>query len=554
MSLFVRKPLSVLLNEASETGADSLKRTLTSVSLIALGIGAIIGAGLFSITGMAAANYAGPGIMISFVIAAVGCGLAGLCYAEFASMIPVAGSAYTYSYATMGEFIAWVIGWDLVLEYAVGAATVASSWSGYFGKLLSSFGVSLPAELMTTPFDGGILNLPAVFIVVIMSLILIRGTSESAWVNGFIVILKVAIVIVFVVIGFNYIRPENHHPLIPPNEGEFGRFGWTGVIRAAAVVFFAYIGFDAVSTAAQETKNPRKAMPIGILGSLAICTVLYILFAYVMTGVTHYSNFEGGELAPVATAIDYMGPMVNGTVPQPDYPWLNTAIIIAILLGYSSVILVMLLGQSRVFYSMSVDGLLPKVFSDIHPKRRTPYKSNLLFMLFVSLFAAFVPGRIVGEMTSIGTLFAFILVCAGVLVMRSKMKDAPRAFRVPFVPLVPLLGILVCLGMMVFLPFDTWIRLIVWMLIGLDIYIVYGVKKSQLNRGKLHRRDQKIISICGISLGVLLAVLALAHHNTTPVGKQDTGLFYFSMVFAILHFVYFAIRYFSKGTDESVAD
>ncbi|HEU4610016.1 MAG TPA: amino acid permease, partial [Chitinophagaceae bacterium] len=356
----------------------------------------------------AAANYAGPGIMISFVIAAIGCAFAGLCYAEFASMIPVAGSAYTYSYATMGEFIAWVIGWDLVLEYAVGAATVASSWAGYFGELFKSLGMALPPELMMTPFDSvqtvggevihGFLNLPAVFIVVLMSLVLIRGTNESAWVNGVIVVLKVSIVIIFVIIGFKYIRPENLKPLIPENTGTFGSFGWSGIIRAAAVVFFAYIGFDAVSTAAQETKSPKRAMPIGILGSLAICTILYIFFAYVMTGVANYKMFNVGgsaDLAPVAIAIKQMGPVgVDGLV-TPAYPWLNTAIIVAILLGYSSVILVMLLGQSRVFYSMSTDGLLPKVFSQIHPKHRTPYKSNLLFMLFVSAFAAFVPGRIV---------------------------------------------------------------------------------------------------------------------------------------------------------------
>lgn len=558
MSLFVRKPMSVLLNEASQTGDQTLKRTLGPMSLVALGIGAVIGAGLFSITGMAAANYAGPGIMISFIIAAVGCAFAGLCYAEFASMIPVAGSAYTYSYATMGEFIAWIIGWDLVLEYAVGAATVASSWAGYFGELFKSFGVALPPELMMTPFDSvqavsgemihGFLNLPAVFIVVIMSLILIRGTSESAWVNGIIVILKVTIVIVFVVIGFQYIRPENLKPLIPKNTGTFGSFGWSGIIRAAAVVFFAYIGFDAVSTAAQETKNPKKAMPIGILGSLAICTVLYIFFAYVMTGVANYKMFNVGgsaDLAPVAIAIKQMGPVgINGIV-TPAYPWLNTMIIIAILLGYSSVILVMLLGQSRVFYSMSTDGLLPKVFSQIHSKHRTPFKSNLLFMVFVSAFAAFVPGRIVGEMTSIGTLFAFILVCLGVLVMRKSMKDAPRAFRVPFVPLIPILGVLVCLGMMIFLPFDTWIRLIVWMLVGLDIYLAYGMRRSHLNNGKFDARSYKIVGICGVALAVLLLGLAFAHHYSSLV--QDFALYYFSLVFASIHLIYFAIRLVRKS-------
>ena len=557
MSLFAKKPINLLLAEASATGSDSLKRTLGPMSLIALGIGAVIGAGLFSITGMAAANYAGPGIMISFVIAAVGCAFAGLCYAEFASMIPVAGSAYTYSFATMGEFIAWIIGWDLVLEYAVGAATVASSWAGYFGELFKSFGVALPQGLMMTPFDSvtlangemvhGILNLPAVFIVVLMSLILIRGTSESAFINGIIVILKVSIVIVFVVIGFKYIRPENLTPLIPKNTGHFGSFGWSGVIRAAAVVFFAYIGFDAVSTAAQETINPKRSMPIGILGSLAICTVLYIFFAYVMTGVAHYTMFNVGgsaDLAPVAIAIKQMGPVgINGIV-TPAYPWLNTMIIIAILLGYSSVILVMLLGQSRVFYSMSSDGLLPKIFSKIHPKHRTPYKSNLLFMVAVSAFAAFIPGRIVGEMTSIGTLFAFILVCIGVLVMRSKMKDAPRGFRVPFVPLIPVLGVLVCLGMMVFLPFDTWIRLVVWMLIGLDVYIGYGMKKSHLNSGNYDAKSYRIVGISGLALSVLLVIVALAHHYTADV--PDAPLFYFSMVFAILHFIIFGFKLFRK--------
>ncbi|MCZ2102364.1 MAG: amino acid permease [Chitinophagales bacterium] len=549
-SIWRRKSLNLLLSEASAEGQGSLKRTLSATSLVALGIGAIIGAGLFSITGIAAANYAGPGIVISFVIAAVGCGLAGLCYAEFSSMIPVAGSAYTYSYATMGEFIAWIIGWDLVLEYAVGAATVASSWSGYLSKLLANYGVAFPDTLLKTPFDGGFLNLPAVFIVILMSLVLIKGTSESAFVNAIIVFLKVAIVIVFIIIGFNYIRPENLQPFIPENQGKFGEFGWTGIIRAAAVVFFAYIGFDAVSTAAQETKDPKRAMPIGILGSLLVCTILYILFAYVMTGVTHYTNFKNSELAPVAEAINWMGPIING-VPQPDYPWLNTAIIVAILLGYSSVILVMLLGQSRVFYSMSMDGLLPKIFSQIHKKHRTPYKSNLLFMGFVSMFAAFVPGRVVGEMTSIGTLFAFILVCAGVIVLRYTMKDAPRAFRVPLVPLVPVLGILVCLGMMVFLPFDTWIRLLVWMLIGMDIYRIYGYKMSALNDGTIRRKDINIINLSILALSVLLIILAFAHHLSSDGGDQDASLFYFSIFFGFAHLLYLAYNQLTHKTSQS---
>ena len=557
-NLWRTKPLSQLLSESDET-SDGLKKTLSAASLVALGIGAIIGAGLFSITGIAAANYAGPGIMISFVIAAIGCAFAGLCYAEFASMIPVAGSAYTYSYATMGEFIAWIIGWDLVLEYAVGSATVASSWSGYLSKFMSSFGVSLPHSLMMTPFDSyivdgvthtGMMNLPAVFIVTVMSLVLIKGTSESAFVNTLIVILKVSIVLIFIVVGWKYVKAENLTPLIPANTGKVGEYGWSGIIRAAAVVFFAYIGFDAVSTAAQETKDPKKAMPIGIMGSLIICTVLYIIFAYVMVGVVNYKAFTAGgggdHLAPVAIAIEAMGDVVNGTV-VPAYPWLNTTIILAILLGYASVILVMLMGQSRVFYSMSKDGLLPKVFSEVHSKFRTPYKSNLFFLVFVSLFAAFVPGRVVGEMTSIGTLFAFILVCAGVLVMRKTQPDAPRAFRTPLVPLIPVLGILVCLGMMVFLPFDTWIRLVCWMMIGLDVYLYRGIKNSFLGKANNTTNDPKnysVTAISGVFLTVLLAVLAYLHHQNAEV--DDSGLIMFSVVMIIIHTIlygYYFIKY-----------
>ena len=552
-NLWRTKPLNQLLAEADET-EHGLKKTLSSTSLIALGIGAIIGAGLFSITGMAAANYAGPGIMISFIIAALGCAFAGLCYAEFASMIPVAGSAYTYSYATMGEFIAWIIGWDLVLEYAVGAATVASSWSGYLGRFFYSFGVALPEQLMTTPFDitstgaSGLINLPAIFIVLIMSLVLIKGTSESAWVNSAIVILKVGIVLLFIIVGFKYVKPENLTPLIPENTGKFGEYGWTGIIRAAAVVFFAYIGFDAVSTAAQETKNPKKSMPIGIMGSLLICTVLYIIFAYVMVGVVHYKDFTAGggsdHLAPVAIAIDAMGEVVNGTM-VPAYPWLNTTIILAILLGYASVILVMLMGQSRVFYAMSKDGLLPKVFSEIHPKYRTPYKSNLFFLVFVSLFAAFIPGRVVGEMTSIGTLFAFILVCVGVLVLRKTQPNAPRAFRTPLVPLIPVLGILVCFGMMAFLPLDTWIRLVCWMMIGLDLYLYSGIKNSHLGKLNNTTSDPKnftITAISGAVLTAILAVLAFLHHQNAET--DDSGLIIFSVVMAVIHAVLYGYYFF----------
>ncbi len=465
-----RKPLESLLAEAADQGEGTLVRRLGAGSLIALGIGAIIGAGLFSLTGVVASEHARPAVTLSFIISAVGCAFAGLCYAEFASMIPIAGSAYTYSFATMGRLWAWIIGWDLVLEYAVGAAMVSISWSQYLNKLLMMHGMHVPTALMAGPFEGGIINLPAVFIVVCMSLLLARGTRESAGVNSIIVVLKVAVVLLFIVLGWSYIDPANLTPYIPANTGTFGHFGWSGVLQGAGIIFFAYIGFDAVSTAAQEAKNPARNMPIGILGSLAICTVLYVLFGHVMTGLAHYTEFGGthDKLAPVATAIAHT-----------PYVWLKQGVILAILAGYSSVILVMLLGQSRVFYSMSHDGLLPKVFSDVHPKYRTPFKSNMLFMVFVSLFAAFVPGKVVGEMTSIGTLLAFILVSIGVMIMRKRMPDAPRAFRTPLVPFVPIMGVIVCGAMMLALPWDTWLRLVVWLAIGMWVYFRYSVKHSK---------------------------------------------------------------------------
>ncbi len=543
MSLFVRKPMATLLNEAAESGTHTLKRTLGAGGLVALGIGAIIGAGLFSITGMAAANHAGPAITISFIVAGLGCLFAGLCYAEFASMIPVAGSAYTYSYATMGEFIAWIIGWDLVLEYAVGAATVGISWSRYLVKFLEGFNINLPHELTVGPWDGGIINLPAVFIIVLMSLLLIKGTKESATVNAIIVALKVSVVLIFIFLGWKYINNTNYNPYIPDNTGKFGDFGFSGIIRAAAIVFFAYIGFDAVSTAAQEAKNPKRDMPIGILGSLVICTLLYILFAHVMTGVTSYKAFAGKDgIAPVAVAIEHMGSTTNTAgVIQPDYPWLNRAIVVAILAGYSSVILVMLMGQSRVFFSMSKDGLIPRIFSTVNAKTQTPAKSNLLFMLFVSLFAAFVPARVVGEMTSIGTLFAFILVCIGILVMRKKMPDLPRAFKTPMVPLVPILGIITCLFMMVFLPMDTWIRLLLWMLIGLDIYLAYGAKNSHLGDGTLERRGMRLARITGLVLSVLLVIAGFLHQYVVGF-DADRILLYISIGFALFHLALYASK------------
>lgn len=493
MSLFIRKPIAQLTAEAADSD-KGLKRTLGAGNLIALGIGAIIGAGLFVRTAAAAAAHAGPSVTLGFVLAAVGCAFAGLCYAEFASMIPVAGSAYTYSYATMGEFIAWIIGWDLILEYGVGAATVGIAWSEYFNRLLNIFGTSIPYEWYHSPWEvsntgvHGIINIPAVFIVFLLTLVLIRGTKESATLNSIIVILKVSIVLIFIAIGWNYIRPENHTPFIPTpttytnSQGITTNFGGImGILGAAGVVFFAFIGFDAVSTAAQEAKNPKKDMPIGILGSLAICTVLYILFSYVLTGVASTDDFRTqGREASVAYAIDHMsGSVVNG-IWIAKYKWLSDLITVAILAGFSSVILVMLLGQSRVFYSMSRDGLLPKTFSAVHPKHRTPYKANWIILLMVGAFAGFIPGDVVGEMTSIGTLFAFILVCAGVWIMRKKHPEIPRAFKAPIVPVTAILGILVCAAMIFGLGWTNWVRLGGWLLIGLVIYFGYSQKNSRL--------------------------------------------------------------------------
>ncbi|MGM1430929.1 amino acid permease [Sphingobacterium lactis] len=485
--MWYKKSISKLIAEAEQSGEGTLKRTLSSSGLIALGVGAIIGAGLFSLTGIAAADHAGPAVMLSFIVAAVGCAFAGLCYAEFASMIPVAGSAYTYSYATMGEFMAWIIGWDLVLEYALAAATVAVSWSQYFNELMQIVGISLPPELLAGPWEGGMINLPAIIIVCLLSLLLMRGTQESSFVNNILVILKVSVVLLFIVLGWSFINPANHDPFIPVNEGEemlkrgdigfmeffnggyFGHYGISGILRASAVVFFAFIGFDAVSTAAQEAKNPKKGMPIGIIGSLVICTLLYVLFSYVMTGLAPYTAFSG-DAKPVATAFERTG-----------YHFLNTAMIVTIIAGYTSVILVMLLGQSRVFYTMSKDGLLPKIFSDLS-KRQTPWKTNLIFMVFVSIFAGFVPVSDLGHMVSIGTLFAFTLVCIGVLVLRKTNPNLDRPFKTPLVPLVPILGILVCIAMMASLPLVSWERLGIWMAIGVAVYFLYGYKHSKLRK------------------------------------------------------------------------
>jgi APA family basic amino acid/polyamine antiporter len=486
-SLFRLKSIDSLLETARETGEKTLKRTLGPGALIALGIGAIIGAGLFVRTADAIAQRAGPSVTLAFILAAVGCAFAGLCYAEFASMIPISGSAYTYSYATMGELVAWVIGWDLVLEYAVGAATVAIAWSEYANRVLQFVGMEIPYQWYHSPFetspDGvtGIMNIPAIVILAILSGLLIRGISESAWVNNLIVILKVSIVLAVIFVGWGFINPANHTPFIPAvttyttPEGVMHQYGgFMGIVGAAGVVFFAFIGFDAVSTAAQECKNPKRDMPIGILGSLVICTILYVLFSYVLSGVATVEDFRTqGREASVAFAISkYMT----------GYEWLSRLVTVAILAGFSSVILVMLLGQSRVFYSMSRDGLVPAVFSDIHPRFKTPWKSNIIFFVLTAVFAAFIPGDIVGEMTSIGTLFAFILVCAGVWIMRVRRPDIPRGFVVPALPLVAVLGILSC-GLMIYgLGWTNWVRLAVWLLIGMLIYFGYSRSHSNLEK------------------------------------------------------------------------
>ena len=539
MRLFSRvKPIGELIEQAKSEGHDTLKRTLTAPSLVMLGIGAIIGAGLFVNTARAAAEHAGPSVSLAFILAAVGCAFAGLCYAELSSSIPIAGSAYTYTYATMGELLAWIIGWDLVLEYAVGAATVGIAWSEYFNNFLvqvmamnpipyewchspresvnilkyipgmdisqlenvltkemvvnlqGNGSLILPKDIATglTPAISqhmvthhGIMNIPAFLIVSLLSLVLIKGTEESAFINGIIVIAKVAIVILIIGIGWGFMNPANHTPYIPEvstyinthgAKSDFG--GFWGIVSAAGVVFFAFIGFDAVSTAAQEAKNPAKTMPIGILGSLLICTILYVLFSHVLTGVATVDDFRtNGKEASIAFAIQkYMT----------GFGWLAKAVTVAILAGFSSVILVMLMGQSRVFYSMGKDGLLPKVFSDVHPKFKTPYKANLILLIFVGGIAALVPIDIVGEMTSIGTLFAFILVCIGVIVLRKTNPDLPRGFRTPVMPFVPIMGIISCGLMMAGLDWTNWLRLAIWLGIGLVIYFIYGKKHSKIGK------------------------------------------------------------------------
>jgi APA family basic amino acid/polyamine antiporter len=507
-NLLITKKLDTILAESEETGAHTLRRTLGATNLISLGIGAIIGTGIFVLTGPAAARYAGPGVVYCFIVAALGCVFAGLCYAEFAAMIPVAGSAYTYGYATLGEIFAWIIGWDLVLEYAFGAATVCSGWSGYVLSLGQDFGLRLPPELAGTPgstfvlwqghweFLGrigskltmmginpatlpqrhGVFNLIAFLGILFVTAILIIGIKESANFNSVIVAVKLVVLVIFLILGGATLlhHPElpaiNWHPFLPPNTGAFGSFGWSGVLRGAGVIFFAYIGFDAVSTAAQEAKNPKRDMPVGILGSLVICTILYILVALVLTGLVNYKELNIPD--SLAVGIDVTG-----------VKWGSLLVKFGALGGLTSTMVVMLLGQSRVFFSMSRDGLLPKMFSKVHPKFRTPWISSLTVGLVVAVFASTIPLDKLGEMTSIGTLLAFIIVCAGVLVLRSRRPDLPRPFRAPFSPATPILGIVISLAMMLGLPGETWLRLVIWLVVGLFIYFGYGKSHSRVQKG-----------------------------------------------------------------------
>lgn len=475
IDLMKRKSIADIVSDSEHAG---LAKSLGALSITFIGIGCIIGAGIFVLTGTAAAHYAGPGIMISFVIGGIACAFVGLCYAELAALLPVSGSTYTYTYATLGELFAWIIGWDLILEYAMGAATVAVGWSGYFRSLLHNIGINLPAQLTSAPGtvaetlpDGtvihGIVNLPAAMIVGLLTALLIMGTKESARLNNIMVVIKLAVVVAFILVGISYINYDNWQPLVPDNTGTFGEYGWSGVLRGSAVVFFAFIGFDAVSTAAQEAKNPQRDLPIGIIASLIICTLLYIAVAGVMTGIVPYK--ELGIADPIAKAVDVIG-----------LTWFSVLIKIGAIAGLTTVILVLLYGQSRIFFTISKDGLLPPLFSQLHPRLQTPWKSQMLIGSIVAIVAAFTPIGILGEMVSIGTLFAFILVCGAVIYLRKSDAAVKRPFRTPAVPVVPILGILFCLLLMSGLPLETWLRLIIWLAIGLAIYFVYGRRHSVL--------------------------------------------------------------------------
>jgi APA family basic amino acid/polyamine antiporter len=455
-----------------------LKRALGPLQLIGLGIGIIIGAGIFVSTGTTAANFAGPSVVISYLIAGFGCALAGLCYAEFSSMIPVAGSAYSYTFATFGKFLAWLIGWDLILEYLAAGSAVAVGWSGYFNGMMADFGINLPANLSTSPvvwnvdqtfgLSGAVINLPAFFLILLLTALLVIGIRASATFNGVMVLLKLAVVMLVIGFGLQFVTMDNLTPFIPENTGTFGEFGWSGIVRASGVVFFAYIGFDCVSAAAQEAKNPQRNMPIGILGSLALCTVLYVLMCIVMTGVTPYTTL--GVSKPVTVAVQAMGPQLTWLVPLVNF---------GATLGLATVVLGLLLGQSRIFYAMSRDGMLPPVFAKVHPTFRTPYLSTILIGVVAALLSAFLPENLLIELVAIGTLAAFVLVCLSVIILRKTHPNVPRPFRTPLVPIVPIGGMLVCFGMMAGLPLDTWIRFVVWGLLGLIVYFFYARKNAR---------------------------------------------------------------------------
>ena len=482
-SYMARKSVADIVGSADTEGGHALSKTLGATSITAMGIGAIIGAGIFVLTGTAAAQFAGPGIILSFILGGIACAFVGLCYSELAAMLPVCGSSYTYTYATLGEIFAWIIGWDLILEYAMGAATVAVGWSGYIVSLLHNAGINIPPTLSTAPgtviklADGttatGIVNLPAIVIIAILTILLVLGTKESARLNNIMVAVKLVVVVAFIALGVFFIKPANWHPFIPANTGQFGNFGMSGILRGSAVVFFAFIGFDAVSTAAQEARKPQTDMPIGILGSLIICTVLYILVAGVLTGLVPYSDLNVPD--PIAKGVDAIG-----------LTWFSVLIKIGALTGLTTVILVLLYGQSRIFFTMSQDGLLPPLFARVHPRLQTPHLSQIMIGTIVAIVAALTPISVLGEMVSIGTLFAFILVCGAVIYLRRSDSGASRPFRAPGVPIVPVLGILFCLLLMVGLPLVTWMRLVVWLVIGLIIYFSYGRNHSKLRFPERH--------------------------------------------------------------------
>jgi basic amino acid/polyamine antiporter, APA family len=489
MSLFATKSIEQIKAEQLGSGAHSLKRVLGPVNLLLLGVGAVIGTGIFVLTGQAAAAYAGPAIVISMIIAGLASALAGLCYAEFASSVPVAGSAYIYAYATLGEFIAWVIGWDLILEYALGAATVAVGWSGNLNALLIGFGLQFPPALSAAPgtivplATGGaataVFNLPAVLVTIAVTALLIVGIQESATVNSIIVVIKVGVVLLIAGGGAMLVDPSNWHPFVPPNEGAFGAYGWSGVFRGAAVVFFAYIGFDAVSTSAQEARNPQRDMPFGLLGSLALCTILYVVVCTVMVGLVPYKMMLN-DPAPMVVAIDAGAARAAGTMWASVMHGLRLLVVVGTLAGLSSVMLVMMLAQPRIFYAMANDGLLPAWARSIHPRFRTPHVTTIVTGIAVSIAAGFTGIATLGNLVSIGTLMAFIIVSIGIIVLRRTRPDLQRPFTVPLVPALPMASAAISLVLMASLPWSTWERLIIWMLIGIGVYFAYGRRHSRV--------------------------------------------------------------------------